>query len=912
MRLRPVFLTTSLFTVLGVLVPTSGHAEAPAPDQRASLKLSSDSDGSAGLALYLDAYLAQEDRGDTAARDFRRNVGLRHAIDPSSDSVVADDEVAMAFHQLRRRLGDDRFFSGLRQLAERFGSKRASWRDIEKALTQGSADAKGLLSEWTERPGLPRLRLTSLSQRPEGTLVGVVQDGPVHDLDLELGVTFTDGTTLQQPFRMTQETMDVVIESERPVQRVVLDPDWQVPVSLRAQQQPPCLARTLASKRLICVPPEPGEDAQLVVKGTIERYRKLAERFAEEHGGEVISSLHLAQGELDSASVVLFGNRDLNRWVHELGPEFEKQGYDILSPDRFRAGTRVWKQPGDALLATIDHPALDGATLSVFVANSEAGLSASEHLLTHGLDSWIAFRDGNALERAQAWPEDELRELRRSDAGPVAAQQRLMATVEALVGPEMEGRLSGSGGNLRAVQHVVDSFQELRLQPVDDRDHHRSFFFVSHNLPRSGVLFRRPTPGVAYQRHMLLPASFSLPIPEKLTQVTGSAMTRLPPADQPIIAPFPKGVVHVGTIDSPAWEGVDLEESLAIILDTWAPPTDPDERERAENERTPVYLELLPEVRRRNGAHLVVIRTGVEAPGFAPLTSYPSLSAVSDPRAQRLLEEEGRLGVARWCAQLAAHAPEPSADVGLHFAGASTAAGLAEAGLREPGDRIFTDGTMDLRFRITAMRLDDRNLKAQVPGDLPFNQGVVIVSAHHDGVGHSKDGTILQGASNNAAGVAVMLELARRLGESPAELGVIFISHGGAEWGQHGAKLEAQQWPKHWPIKALVNLDSIGRRDEPLHVIGRSREPALAELLERKAEEHGLVLGEDIDHRADRDGGDHWPWVERGHPAVTLSQATDLDGALDRIEGLDPAALESLTDALEAAVRELARPADEG
>ena len=61
-------------------------------------------------------------------------------------------------------------------------------------------------------------------------------------------------------------------------------------------------------------------------------------------------------------------------------------------------------------------------------------------------------------------------------------------------------------------------------------------------------------------------------------------------------------------------------------------------------------------------------------------------------------------------------------------------------------------------------------------------QNTIIVCAHHDTVEYT------QGASNNASGVAIIIELARRLSAKKPNFTYIFASFGGEEQGHYGVK----------------------------------------------------------------------------------------------------------------------------
>ena len=100
-----------------------------------------------------------------------------------------------------------------------------------------------------------------------------------------------------------------------------------------------------------------------------------------------------------------------------------------------------------------------------------------------------------------------------------------------------------------------------------------------------------------------------------------------------------------------------------------------------------------------------------------------------------------------------------------------------------------------------------RNVVGIKDGSAP---GIVIVCAHYDAYGPD-----CPGADDNAAGVAVMLEVARALRTEPLDRSVYFIAFSGEEIGLRGS---ADWLDRHADLAAdiiaAVNLDCVARGDE--------------------------------------------------------------------------------------------------
>ena len=132
------------------------------------------------------------------------------------------------------------------------------------------------------------------------------------------------------------------------------------------------------------------------------------------------------------------------------------------------------------------------------------------------------------------------------------------------------------------------------------------------------------------------------------------------------------------------------------------------------------------------------------------------------------------------------------------------------------------------------------------PGDR-----IVIIGAHYDHLGHGIFGSlhtgepaIHNGADDNASGVAVMLELAKRLSVQKSDLDFLFVAFSGEEMGLLGSNFYTENFTvESDKIHAMINLDMVGRLDESkgLAVNGIGTAPDWQDLLDR-ANKHKINL----------------------------------------------------------------------
>jgi aminopeptidase N len=161
-----------------------------------------------------------------------------------------------------------------------------------------------------------------------------------------------------------------------------------------------------------------------------------------------------------------------------------------------------------------------------------------------------------------------------------------------------------------------------------------------------------------------------------------------------------------------------------------------------------------------------------------------------------------------------------------------------------------------------------------VLGD-PDGDQHVIVGAHYDhlGLGEPGDanhGTLHPGADDNASGVAVLLECARRLAaEGELTHPVVFIAFSGEEKGLLGSA----HYVDH-PVKplsgcvAMVNLDTVGRLfDGPLTVFGANTAGELSHVL--RGVNYGFGFALELPEK-DLGASDQASFVRRGVPGMQV------------------------------------------
>jgi len=189
------------------------------------------------------------------------------------------------------------------------------------------------------------------------------------------------------------------------------------------------------------------------------------------------------------------------------------------------------------------------------------------------------------------------------------------------------------------------------------------------------------------------------------------------------------------------------------------------------------------------------------------------------------------------------------------------------------------DAVATLRQESHFDEIESANVIALLEGSDPvLNDEVLLLSAHLDHIGLSntdEEDRINNGALDNAAGVATMLEAARLLlgGERPRR-SVVFLANTAEEKGLLGAQYFARQPTLGGrKIVANINLDMplLTYDFQDVVVFGGDRS-TLRQSIEGAAAEMGLTLAPDpFPEQGIFTRSDHFRFVEEGVPSVMLA-----------------------------------------
>lgn len=214
------------------------------------------------------------------------------------------------------------------------------------------------------------------------------------------------------------------------------------------------------------------------------------------------------------------------------------------------------------------------------------------------------------------------------------------------------------------------------------------------------------------------------------------------------------------------------------------------------------------------------------------------------------------------------------------LAGARTSVKALQARAAAPGFALVPlDFTVSLEATTSETRIHTHNVVGKLPGRRPA-LGAVLLVAHWDHFGicaqPPAEHLICNGAVDNASGVAVLIEVARRLAKGPQmDRDVYFLATTGEELGLLGAKAFAENPPI--PLDRFVaafNIDSvaIGPAGQPFAIVGQGMTPLDAQIAAvAKQQKKKLVVDDKANAYVRRQDG--WALLQHDIPAVMVSSS---------------------------------------
>ena len=460
-----------------------------------------------------------------------------------------------------------------------------------------------------------------------------------------------------------------------------------------------------------------------------------------------------------------------------------------------------------------------------------------------------------ARSKALSWAPKAVRSIQAAD---------LKKHLYYLASDEMEGRLTGTPGQIRAAEYFVSKFRSFGLRPMGDtiRGKRRSFYQgypVSFEglAPKSGVFLE----GKPLSHHGFWS------VPKSKTKGVRKVQGKL---------------VFVGRGMRSDFQGVDLEGKIAVLYM---------HQKQIKGGVMQAFSEgfrLLASVRGRGklcakaGAKGAIIITNKMSTAFLSATNMMGILP-GKPKVSR--KGWGRRGMRMF-------GPRGGGKIPVVALGGEEAQNIAKLfGFKvDELDKLDREGlgslvgeaskkAVTIRYGLRKEPGKALNVCAYLPGrDPKLKDEALIFSCHMDHLGMAADGSVFNGADDNGSGCSTVLEIAEAFSKLPKaqrpRRSIVFLAVSGEELGLWGSEWYSEH--PTWPLKKIVadvNMDMLGRStakvpSDAIAVTPTWRMGAYS-TLGRMAARYGQALGLKM-RNGDRfyQRSDHYNFAKKGIPVV--------------------------------------------
>lgn len=343
-----------------------------------------------GLTTYVADYLYKEQTSEAAAREYRlkilrdytRLVGAKNDFPLSrflsrndkASQAIGYGKAAMLFNMLRRQVGDQIFWAGLREIAQKKMFKTIGWIDFAEQFSAASSrNMSPFFEQWLQRKSGPTISLQQvLLEKGDGYLIrgSLDQTAPYYQLTVALQVV-TEKETHSVPINLNGKSQDFILHSTEPPTALIADPNADLFRILAVEEIPPATNAVRGSTNLLIIKADNYTPSARAIKTLLGALRK--ENIPVKNLAEVSAS------ELAAHDLLIFGVSD------QLKP-------GVLSAGKINLPGKAADMTKKSAFVVLPHPTAQDRIAAWFIsADSENDAVVARKIPHYGKYSYLLF-----------------------------------------------------------------------------------------------------------------------------------------------------------------------------------------------------------------------------------------------------------------------------------------------------------------------------------------------------------------------------------------------------------------------------------------------------------------------------------------------------------------------------------------
>jgi aminopeptidase N len=341
---------------------------------------------SEGLTTYLSDHLYEEQEGKGWQYRKKMLTDYESYVNPENEFPLEDfmsradfasraigyGKSAMLFHMLKKLVGDDTFYSALKNFIKEKEFQKASWDDLRMAFEKASGRSlEWFFSQWLTRKGVISIEIRNprvvVSKGVPTVSFEIIQTGQPYMFNLPVKIN-TDKGGITDILKIEGKKKEFEIPVKGTPSELVFDEDYDLMRKISKEEYPPVISRLFGDEKRLLVIPEKDR----------EKYDGLINVFKEE-GFAVKEEKEIKDEDIITSSMLVLG-------------------YE--SPILKRLFGSV-KRPGSGFSLTIkENPLNTSKVIAIADGDSRQEVDlASEKIVHYGKYSYIRFEKGKNIEK---------------------------------------------------------------------------------------------------------------------------------------------------------------------------------------------------------------------------------------------------------------------------------------------------------------------------------------------------------------------------------------------------------------------------------------------------------------------------------------------------------------------------------
>ncbi|MBN1998105.1 hypothetical protein JW935_11165, partial [candidate division KSB1 bacterium] len=204
-----------------------------------------------GLLTFCSEYLPLEERSSQLAKRYRYSLlsdyysanitrEKEYALDrfqeirSPKDSAIGQAKGMMLFYQLGQIIGSENMQIALEEFYTQYAHGYAGWSDFQEVFERISGkNLKNFFSQWLHQKGAPELTVKNISTKKQNGSYALnftlaqKQNRPFFKLDIPIKIS-TENGVVYDSCKLEKRQKDYSVVTQNPVQKLEIDPDYQI------------------------------------------------------------------------------------------------------------------------------------------------------------------------------------------------------------------------------------------------------------------------------------------------------------------------------------------------------------------------------------------------------------------------------------------------------------------------------------------------------------------------------------------------------------------------------------------------------------------------------------------------------------------------------------------------------------